>query len=624
MITKFRKLQDTWFAKSILILTGLSFVSLFGVAGYVGSIGKNRPVIKVDNYEMLQGEALAELDKEINMAKKLFGDGVEINDTVRQSILQDIVQKHLNNMIIRNMADKNSVSISDALVRQVIYSQPDFRDADGNFDINRLRQVLSASGWSEQQYIDSIKLDIIKQSVIQTPIEAINIPQIMLDYLTKIENQQRIFKYITLDINNLPIDRKISEDEIQQYYQDFSANFMAPETRDVSFFYMSNEDISKNVQPTSEEIQEYYTNNVAQFETPETRNVLQMIFEDEATAQKALDELNSGKDFYSVAEKLAKQDKATTSLGFVAKDMLTEDLADAVFEATKGKVIGPVQSDMGWRIAKVDAIKAGSKMNRLDAENKIKEAIRKEKAFDAAYELAAQIEDKIGAGETFETIASGLNTKIHSVKNLAENGLSTQSPAQFKTLTALPDFVDMAFSYNEGEISQVIELEDGFAVLTVDNIYDMHPKELDVVRKDIVKMWEANERTAIAQEITNDVMHDLESGDNIDEIASRFKLKLNVSPAVTRQQSFAGLNENDMNELFLENIGAPKIFYADNKEIIALTDKIINKDTPKADKDAIFRKAKLDLYQNYANRLLTDFSKDYDVRVKYRLLGLAD
>lgn len=624
MITKFRKLQDTWFAKSILILTGLSFVSLFGVAGYVGSIGKNRPVIKVDNYEMLQGEALAALDKEINMAKKLFGDGVEINETVRQSILQDIVQKNLNNMIIRNMADKNNVSISDALVRQVIYSQPDFRDADGNFDINRLRQVLSASGWSEQQYIDSIKLDIIKQSVIQTPIEAVNIPQVMLDYLTKIENQKRIFKYITLDINNLPIDREISEDEIQQYYQDFSANFMAPETRDVSFFYMSNDDISKNIQPTSEEIQEYYNNNIAQFETPETRSVLQMIFEDEASAQKAMAELNAGKDFYSVAENLAKQDKATTSLGFVAKDMLTEDMADAVFDAAKGKIIGPVQSDMGWRIAKVDAVKAGSKMNRAEAENKIKDALRKEKAFDAAYELAAQIEDKIGAGESFETIAAGLNTKIHSVKHLAENGHSVQLPSQFKALTALPDFVDMAFSYNEGEISQVIELEDGFAVLTVDSVYDMHPKELADVRKDIVKMWEANERTAIAQEITNDVIHDLESGDNIDEIAHRFKLKLNVSPAVTRQQSFAGLNESDMNDLFLENIGTPKIFYADNKEIIALTDKIINKDAPKADKDAVFRKAKLDLYQNYANRLLTDFSKDYDVRVKYRLLGLAD
>ena len=51
--------------------------------------------------------------------------------------------------------------ISDELVRKIIYSQPEFRGANGQFDINRLRQVLSMSGSNEQQYIDSIKMDVI-------------------------------------------------------------------------------------------------------------------------------------------------------------------------------------------------------------------------------------------------------------------------------------------------------------------------------------------------------------------------------------------------------------------------------------------------------------------------------
>lgn len=37
-------------------------------------------------------------------------------------------------------------------------------------------------------------------------------------------------------------------------------------------------------------------------------------------------------------------------------------------------------------------------------------------------------------------------------------------------------------------------------------------------------MWEVNERSAIAQEIVNDVMHDLENGDKIDEVGQRFGL----------------------------------------------------------------------------------------------------
>ena len=38
-------------------------MSLFGVAGYMGSVGKNRPAIKVDSYELLYREKMEMADK---------------------------------------------------------------------------------------------------------------------------------------------------------------------------------------------------------------------------------------------------------------------------------------------------------------------------------------------------------------------------------------------------------------------------------------------------------------------------------------------------------------------------------------------------------------------------------
>ena len=623
MITKFRKMQDTWFAKIILILTGLSFVSLFGVAGYMSSVGKNRPVIKVDNFELLQGDALGQLDREIQMAKRLFGDEFEISDTIRFNMLQEIVQKNLNTMIIRNIAKKNNISISDELVRQIIFSQPEFRGIDGKFDLNRMRKVLSLSGTTEAQYIDSLKQDITRQNVIQTSVENFNIPKALLKYLAQINNQKRVFKYITLDIKNLPIDRKISEDEVQQYYQDFNLNFMAPETRDVSFFYLSNDDINKQMKISDEDAESYYRENAARFETPETRQLQQMVFDDEASAQAALADLNAGKDFAAVAQDKAGQDKEITNLGFVAKDMLLEYLAEPVFSAPAGKIVGPIKTDMGWHIVKINDIKAGSKTDKAQALKQIKDMLKKERAYDEAYELAANIEDKVGAGEDFAAIAQSFNATVHTAKNLEESGQATVSNAVLKPIVSAPDFIDTAFSYNQDEISQVIELDDGIALLKVDTVYDSHPKDLEVVRPEIIKMWEENERTAIAQEITNDVLHDLESGDSIDEIAARFKLHLTMTSPISRQQNFADLSENEMKDLFLEKEGTARILSNNNKRYIVVTDKIINPTTAETD-ETVLRQAKLDFAQEYADRLLSDFSSDYDVRVKYRLLGLAD
>ena len=38
MMNKFRKMQETWLSKFILILTAVSFMSLFGVSGYILSL----------------------------------------------------------------------------------------------------------------------------------------------------------------------------------------------------------------------------------------------------------------------------------------------------------------------------------------------------------------------------------------------------------------------------------------------------------------------------------------------------------------------------------------------------------------------------------------------------------
>jgi len=446
----------------------------------------------------------------------------------------------------------------------------------------------------------------------------------LLKYLGQIDSQKRIFKYITLDARHLPIDRKISEDEVQQYYQDFNLNFIAPETRDISFLYLSNNDISKKMQISDEDAEAYYRENASQFETPETRQLQQMVFDDEASAQKALSDLTVGKDFVTTAQQAAGQDSATTNLGYVAQDMMLEALAEPVFTAPQGKVVGPLKTDMGWHLIKVVDIKAGQKTEKAKALAQIKDILKKERMYDETYELATKIEDKIGAGEDFTAIAQSLNAPVHTVKNLEETGIGTLSSQTMKQISSSSDFIDMAFSYNEGEISQVIELDDGLALLKVDAVYDSHPKDINTVRPEIIKMWEANERAAIAQEITNDVLHDLENGDSIDDIAARFKLNVATTAPLSRHQTFANLSDMQIKDLFLEPAQTPHIITNDGKQFIVLTHKIINTSDKAETDDTVLRQATLDFGQEYANRLLSDFSSDYDVRVKYRLLGLAD
>lgn len=626
MIGKIRNIQDSWFMKGILILTALSFMSLFGISGYLGSAAQNKTVIKVDDIVITQNQISQELNREIQTAHKMFGENLEINDNMRNALLQNIVQKELSNAILKKTAEDNNVKISFGLIQQIIRSMPDFRDAEGNFNAPLMKQALSAAGWSEEMYINTLKGDIIKQHLVQNPALMVNVPEFMAEYINKINNQKKVFKYIAINPEDMKIDRKISEDELEQYYNDFANQFIEPEKRDVSFLSFSIEDAAGKINPSKEEIKQYFDENVTQFVTPERRTVLQMVFENEEAAQTAWEKLKAGEDFYAVAASDAKQSKADTELGDVSQDMLIADMGEAVFNLKQGAFTAPEKSEFGWHIMKVTGIKPMQKTPEAVAYKQIVDTLRKEKSYEAADELATEVEDQIGSGKTLAEIAESLKTPIHKAKGLGENGNYQQAPARFAGLVKSQDFVDNAFSYNIGEVSQVFETDEGFAVMVVDKIQEARQQSLNEVKPEIVKMWENNEKAAIAQEIVNDVTNDLENGDSIDEIAGRFKLPLKTTKPLTRSESFAGLSPLQMQELFKEGLDNPKVIKLGEEQIIAVNTKVINSKAKPSRGDLISTRyqASVALSQDMAQQLINDYGTNYRIKVKYKNVGLAD
>ena len=626
MIGKIRNIQDSWFMKGILILTALSFMSLFGISGYLGSAAQNKTVIKVDDIVITQNQISQELNREIQMAHKLFGENLEINDDMRQTLLQNLVQKELASAILKKTAQDNNVKISMGLIQQIIRSMPDFRDAQGNFNANMMKQALSAAGWSEGMYIDTLKNDVIAQHLAQNPVLMVNVPQFMAEYINKLNNQKKVFKYIIINPNDMKIDRKISDDELEQYYNDFANQFVEPEKRDVSFISFSLEEAAAQSTPSKDEIKQYYDEHVSQFVTPEKRTVLQMLFENEDAAKKAWDKLKAGSDFYAVAKSDANQSKEDTELGDVSQDMLIANMGEEVFKLKQGGFTAPQQSEFGWHIMKVTDIKPMKKTPEAVAYKQIVETLQQEKAYEAAETLAMDIEDMVGSGKSLPEVAKALNLKVFEVKKLAEDGSVQNAPKQFEALVKSQDFADNAFSYNIGEVSQVFETDKGFAALVVDAIQEARQMSVEEVKPQIIDMWENNERAAIAQEIINDVTNDLENGDNIDEIATRFKLPLKTSKALTRSESFAGLSQAQMSELFKEGLNSPKTLKHGEEQIIAVNTKVINSKVKPSRGDLVSTsyQASIALSQDMVQQLIKDYGTNYDVRVKYKNVGLAD
>lgn len=627
MMGKIRKAQDSWLAKTILFLTALSFMSLFGVSSYVGSAGKNKPVIKVDGLEVLQSDLAAQVDKQLTMAKSFVDE--EYLEAIKPNIIFQTINKNLTDLIVKRTAQKLGMSISDDLVRRYIFNKAEFMDDMGRFDVNKMRRILATYGMSEREYIEQTKLDIIKEHLIATPIENMEVPEIMAEYAAKMMKQKRVFKYIVLDAKKVKIDRKISEDELEQYYEDFIVDFTNPEKREADFIFISYKDIADTIKVSDEDIQEYYKNNIDRFETPEQRNIKQISFESEDEAQNALQSIKSGKKkfddvavYYAEKHINSEGNSVWVSSGFLSKDLLAEEIAEPAFAAKKNSMLDLIEFNSTWNIVRVEDIKKAEKMDERKAKEEIKKELQQEGMFDEIQKTIRSVDDKVGEGLNLVEIADFVNSKVQNAKNITEAGEPVEVNNMFRDVVKDFTFVDTAFSYNIDEVSQVVELNDGLLILEVKNIVEASAKDMNSVKPQIVKIWEENERNAIVQEIINDVTNDIESGDDIKEVAKRFALDFKVTKPLGRTETFEDIAEQAIARLFRENYNTPKVVDLDTKKIIVISEKDSGKiDVSERDIMNAKMALRMGMIQEYSLHVLNSFAKDYNIKVDYKLVG---
>lgn len=638
MISTFSKMHNSLFTKIILTITALSFMSLFGVSGYINSANSNKPVIKVDNLEISQSEFNYMLQKELSKLKDMDSANPEEAEARKAEISAELAKIKLDDLLLENTMKKFKVDVTDSLVSQIIQISPQFLN-NGQFDREMYKWYMNKNNLTEKDLVAEIKRNIGRKILVETQVEGFKVPEVLQSQMQKVLGQRRTFKYIKLAAADAKIDRKPSQEELDQYYEDFTEDFRVPEKRDVKILSLPLETIEKSINVSDDEINTYYKEHIEEYEQPEKRHVLQLAFEDEESAKKAEAEL-AAKDFMAVAAENG-QSAEDTDFGDVAKSDLSDELADVVFSLAKGQISKPENINGGWQILKVTDIIPASSTPSAQANAQIKKTIQEERAYDGSYELMTSIEDKLGAGATLQEIADSFGIALARVENLTEDGSfdgaligkkltedgsSDAVNVDIAELVKNKDVIDAAFSYNAGEVSQTIEGDDGLIVVEVEKVHESHIQPENEVTAKITKLWQESEKVSITQELVDNINHDLEAGDTLSEVAGRYNLPVMKTMPITRGETFADLNFNDMKTLFSAGKEEAKVLQHGDDYLIAETNEVYDDSSALSQEDKNFLKQALqaEMAQEMADALLHGYAKDYKVEVNYGRMGIND
>ncbi len=169
------------------------------------------------------------------------------------------------------------------------------------------------------------------------------------------------------------------------------------------------EKVTSQVKVSDDDVQKYYDDNGAQFETPASREVRHILVKKKARADELHAQLEGGADFAKLARQFSTDSASTKDGGkFSAQQGATVAPFDKVaFELDTGELSEPVKTQFGWHIIEaVGDIEEKSTQDLSEVEEEIRSTLLEEKkntrANEWIEELRVRFEDQTGYAPGFE------------------------------------------------------------------------------------------------------------------------------------------------------------------------------------------------------------------------------
>jgi len=185
------------------------------------------------------------------------------------------------------------------------------------------------------------------------------------------------------------------------------------------------------------------------------------------------------------------------------------------------EVSQPIETDLGWHLFYVSAETLQAMIPFADERDDILQSMIEERGIDAVYEASVDVEDSVAGGTPLKEISEYVGGEIIEILEMDRNGLDRRG-------VGVPDifdrqnFINAAFTYPEGESSQLIDTptRTGYYVVQVDTVAPPAPRPLEEVRAAVVTLWEKQTRTAKAEALAAELQSDIGPSSKFSDIAS--------------------------------------------------------------------------------------------------------
>ena len=415
----------------------------------------------------------------------------EAKSEIAQSVLQNLVTQAA--LVAR--AEQLGLSVPDASLRQTIFSIPQFKGPDGQFDRRTFNQVLAANNLTEARVLDLVRDEMLTRALIEPVRSGAVAPPAMVRTLFDFGAETRTVQMVSVPDASMPAPAAPDDATLRRFYDNHPQLFTVPETRHIRAVVLSPETVGRDITIPESAIRAAYDAERATVFKPERRSAEIVTVPDAGKAAALASFWRGGASWPQVEAQAAADGAFATALPDAQEsEFPTAGLGHDVFAAKPGEVAGPITDAAGSVVLLVTKVTpaVGDYASEHDA---LRDRLAAARATSGMQDRVDRLADAI-AGGGLDKIPTGLGAEAVEGTLDAAGNTPDGGPAPIPGSDALRQaIIAAAFAARQGAPPNLTPGPGhGDYALSVEEVTPAHERPFDAARDQVLRLWTADAR----------------------------------------------------------------------------------------------------------------------------------
>ena len=545
----FRTLIRGWLGKVLLVLF-LTPLALVGIEGYFAG-GNEEVAVQVNDQEITK----AELDNWIKSQRDQYLQGVGGDETLlnNEVIEAQVYDAAIVRALLIQQAEKLGLTLSDEQLGALLRQQQAFQQ-DGQFSQQLLDNYLANSRSTINQLLTNFRqqtaLSLMTQSLISTSLHSAK----DTENLIKMISQERTTHLAEIPLANFAQDFVASNAAVKTYYDKNIADYNRPANLDVQYVVLDKSEFENRAEVTEQDLQQAYQAYSANLAKDADREISHILIttdnrsDEEAAklAQKIQAELKSGETFEALVQKYSEDPVSKESNGQV-EGYTVGAFGDAFDQAVlalkqNGQTSAPIKTEFGYHIIRLDQLSGVTVPAFASVRDELMSDAKAKKVENMYQDAIGQANETALETDSLEAIAEEYKVSIQAARNVqANNNDIILSDAQVKQKLFSEQIAE-----GDRNVSTATSTADGKTVwFKVSDYRVERPLTLEEAKADIQAKLKRAEQVKQAEASVKQLLADFKSKPATEALASSDVSFTDLGPV----PRFSGLLPEDLEKV---------------------------------------------------------------------------